>query len=76
MFKKKWNLEAKIDIIYLLTRTILLIYPFSQMTLCNANTRKLYAGQEATESDREKWTGSKLGMEYIKATYGQPAYLT
>ena len=46
------------------------------MTLCNANTRKLYAGQEATESDRKKWTGSKLGMEYIKATYGQPAYLT
>ena len=25
--------------------------------------RNLYSGQEATESDREQWTGSKLGKE-------------
>ena len=38
--------------------------------------RYLYAGQEATESDREQWTGSKLGKEYVKAVNGHPAYLT
>ena len=32
--------------------------------------------QEATEPDMEQWTGSKLGKEYIKAKYCQPAYLT
>ena len=36
----------------------------------------MYAGQEATEPDMEKWTGSKLGKEYIKAVYRLPAYLT
>ena len=29
----------------------------------------MYAGQEATELDMEKQTGSKLGKEYIKAIY-------
>ena len=24
----------------------------------------------------EQWTGSKLGKEYVKATYCHPAYLT
>ena len=38
--------------------------------------RNLYAGQEATESDMEQWTGSKLGKEYIKAIYCHPVYLT
>ena len=38
--------------------------------------RNLYAGQEATESDMEQWTGSKLGKEYIKAVYCHPACLT
>ena len=38
--------------------------------------RNLYAGQEATESDMEKRTGSKLGKEYIKAVCCHPAYLT
>ena len=38
--------------------------------------RYLYAGQEATESDREQSTGSKLGKEYVKAVNGHPAYLT
>ena len=26
--------------------------------------------------DMEKWSGSKLGKEYVKAVYCQPAYLT
>ena len=38
--------------------------------------RNLYAGQEVTEPDTEQQTGSKLGKEYIKAVYRQPAYLT
>ena len=38
--------------------------------------RNLYAGHEATESDLEQWTGSKLGKEYVKAVYCHPAYLT
>ena len=36
--------------------------------------RNLYAGQEATELDMERCTGSKLGKEYIKAVL-YPAYL-
>ena len=38
--------------------------------------RNLYAGQEATELDMEKWTVSKSGKESIKAVYCHPAYLT
>ena len=38
--------------------------------------RNLYAGQEETELDMEKPTGSKSGTEYIKAVYCHPAYLT
>ena len=38
--------------------------------------RNLYAGQEATETDMEQWTGSKLGKEYLKVVYCHPAYLT
>ena len=38
--------------------------------------RNLYAGQEATELDTEKQTGSKLGKEYIKVVYCHAAYLT
>ena len=38
--------------------------------------RNLYAGQEETELDMEKWTGSKLGKVYVKAAYCHPAYLT
>ena len=26
--------------------------------------------------DMERWTGSKLGKEYVKAVYSHPAYLT
>ena len=28
------------------------------------------------ELDLEKWTGSKLGKEYVKAVYCHPAYIT
>ena len=35
--------------------------------------RNLYAGQEATETDMEQWTGSKWGKKYIKAIYCHPA---
>ena len=39
--------------------------------------RNLYAGQETTvRSDKEQWTGTKLGKEYVKAVYCHPAYLT
>ena len=38
--------------------------------------RNLYAGQGETELDMEKWTGSKLGKEYVNAVYCHPAYLT
>ena len=32
--------------------------------------------KQQLELDMEKWTGSKLGKEYIKAVYCQLAYLT
>ena len=28
------------------------------------------------KTDMEKWTGSKLGKEYVKAVYCHPSYLT
>ena len=38
--------------------------------------RNLCAGQEATELDMKQWTGSKSGIEYVKAVYCHPACLT
>ena len=38
--------------------------------------RTLYAGQDATETDMEQLTGSKLGKEYVKAVDCHPIYLT
>ena len=32
--------------------------------------------EQQSESDIEKWTGSKLGKEYIKAIYCHPACLS
>ena len=32
--------------------------------------------KQQLELDTENWTGSKLGMEYVKAVYCHPAYLT
>ena len=38
--------------------------------------RNLYTGQEATVLlDMEKQMGSKLGKEYVKAAYDNPAYV-
>ena len=31
--------------------------------------------KQQLELDTENWTGSKLGMEYVKAVYCHPAYL-
>ena len=39
--------------------------------------RNMHAGPEVTvRLDKEKWTGSKLGKEYVKVVYCQPADLT
>ena len=32
--------------------------------------------KQQLEPEMEKWTGTKLGKEYIKAAYCSPAYLT
>ena len=32
--------------------------------------------KQQLEPDREQWTGSKFGKEYVKAVYCHPAYLT
>ena len=32
--------------------------------------------KQQLELDREQWTASKLGKEYVKAVYCHPAYLT
>ena len=43
----------------------------------NYSLRNLYASQGATvRIGHEQQTGSKLGKEYVKAVYCQPAYLT
>ena len=36
----------------------------------------MQVNKKQLEPDMEKWTGSKLGKEYVKAVYRQPAYLT
>ena len=62
----------------------------SQQTVENSkrdgNTRPPYLPPEKSvcrsrskqhlELDMEQQTGSKLGKEYVKAVYGDPAYLT
>ena len=32
--------------------------------------------KQQLDPDKEQWTGSKLGKEYVKAVYCLPAYLT
>ena len=32
--------------------------------------------KQQLEQDMEQWYGSKLGKEYVKATYCRPAYVT
>ena len=36
----------------------------------------MQAKKHQLELDMEQWTGSKSGMEYIRAVYCHPAYLT
>ena len=36
----------------------------------------MHVKKQQLESNMEKWTGSKLGKDYIKAVYCHPAYLT
>ena len=36
----------------------------------------MHVKKQSLEPDMEQWTGSKLGKEYVKAVYCQPAYLT
>ena len=36
----------------------------------------IWVKKQQLEQDMGQWTGSKLGKEYIKAVYCQPAYLT
>ena len=36
----------------------------------------MQAKKQQLELDVEKWTGSKLGKEYVKEVYCHPAYLT
>ena len=36
----------------------------------------MWVKKQQLEPDMEQWTGSKLGKEYVKAVYHQPAYLT
>ena len=35
----------------------------------------MQANKQQLELDREQWTGSKLGKEYVKAAYCHSAYL-
>ena len=36
----------------------------------------MHVTKKQLEPDMDKWSGSKLGKEYIKAVYCYPAYLT
>ena len=36
----------------------------------------MQVNKQQLEPDKEQWTGSKLGKEYIEAVYCHPAYLT
>ena len=36
----------------------------------------MQVNKEQLESDMEQWTGSKLGKQYVKAVFCDPAYLT
>ena len=47
-----------------------------QITLPVSCETCMQANKQQLELDREQWTGSKLGKEYVKAAYCHPAYLT
>ena len=48
----------------------------SQATLPASWETCMQDKKQQLELDMEKWTGSKLGKEYVKAVYCHPAYLT
>ena len=47
-----------------------------QITLPVSCETCMQANKQQLELDREQWTGSKLGKEYVNAVYCCPAYLT
>ena len=47
-----------------------------QITLSASWETCMQVKKQQLELDMEKWTGSKLGKEYVKAVYCHPAYLT
>ena len=47
-----------------------------QTTLPASWETSMQVKKQQLEPDLEKQTGSKLGKEYVKAVYCQPAYLT
>ena len=36
----------------------------------------MQVNKQQLELDMERWTGSKLGKDFVRAVYGHPAYLT
>ena len=54
---------------------VLLHVSVVQFFLLLGNTQ-LHVKKQQLELDVEQWTGSKLGKEYVKATYCCLAYLT
>jgi len=47
-----------------------------QTTLPTSWETCMQVKRQRLELDMKQWTGSKLGMEYVKAVYCHPAYLT
>ena len=47
-----------------------------QTTLPVSLETRMQVKKQQLQPDVEQWTRSKLGKEYVKAVYCQPAYLT
>ena len=47
-----------------------------QTTLSASWETCMWVKKQQLDTDMEKWTGSKLGKEWVKAIYCHPAYLT
>ena len=47
-----------------------------QTTLPASQDMCIQVKKQQLEPDMEKWTGYRLGKEYVKAIYCYPAYLT
>ena len=50
--------------------------PEYQSTLPASCKTCIQVKKQQLELDKEQWTGSNLGKEYVKAVYRHPAYLT